>query len=152
MDEQEPVEVHMREALREAPPATVRFYEGLEMLAQKPGMAANFGWCLAQLAGAPDYEAQFRGMIEFLMAYEHAGLENSLDAIEEESGIPVILAADGMRTREGRVVGLLAASERRVGHFTGVACGEIDSAGEQFMVVDLNIDNPGIAIITELQR
>lgn len=152
MYEQEPVQVPMREALREAPSATVRFYEGLQMLAQTPGMAANFGWCLAQLAGEPGYEAQFRGMVDFLRRYEEAGLERALDAIDEVSGIPVILAADGMGTREGRVVGLLDARERGVGHFTGVAFGELDSSGEQFMVVDLNIDDPGIAIITGVQR
>lgn len=147
MYEIEPV----REAFRDAPSATVRFYEGLKMLAQAPGMAANFGWCLDQLAGEPDFEAQFRGMVEFLALYEEFGLETAQDAIDDESGIPIILAADGIGEHQGRIVGILAADEERPWHFIGVACGEVDNHGEKFMVVDLNIDDPGIAIITEIQ-
>ena len=141
-----------REVYTDEAAATVRFYEGLRALTRIPDLAQNFGWCLAQLAGAPDFEAQFRGMVNFLMDYQRFGLDEALSAAESVSGIPITLAADGRGTFPGRVVGLLGADEARRGHFEGVACAELDSSGEQFTIVDINVEDPGVAIIMEAQR
>jgi hypothetical protein len=132
--------------------AAERFYEGLTVLADIPGVAANFGQCLTRLASEPDFERVFSGMVVFLRTYHQFGIEEAQRAVGDVSGIPVTLAADGMGTFSGRVVALTGASDEEYGKFTAVACGELDNSGEQFMTVDLRLSDPGVAIIRETQR
>lgn len=140
-----------RKAVVDEATASARFYDGLSELARMPGVAANFGWCLAQLAGERDFEAQFRGMVGFLYAYQQHGLDTALTAIENVQGIPVdVVQREGSQgdgeafTREGRLVGLVGADERRLGRFIGIAFTEIDnSSDEAFVPVAIDVEAPG---------
>lgn len=141
-----------REAVVDEATATAQFYDGLRELTRIPGMAANFGWCLAQLAGERDFEAQFRGMVGFLDAYQQHGLDTALTAIEDVQGIPIdVVQREGRQgdgeafATEGRLVGLLRADERRLGRFLGIVCTEIDNSGEAFVPVAIDVEVPGVA-------
>src|SRR5690606_7533201 len=136
--------------------ATARFYDGLRELTRIPGMAANFGWCLAQLAGERDFEAQFRGMVGFLDAYQQHGLDTALTAIEDVQGIPVdVIQREGRQgdgeafAREGRLVGLVGTDESRLGRFLGIVCTGIDNSGEAFVPATIDIDAPGVAQVLQ---
>jgi hypothetical protein len=129
--------------------ATVQFYDGLRELARTPGMAANFGRCLAQLADQPDYAAQFHGMLGFLEEHQAHGYDMALRAVEGVQGIPVDVVQQGgtpseTYVRAGRVVGLLGADRERAGKFLGVVCTEVDNSGEAFVPAEIDIHALGV--------
>lgn len=140
---------HYREDSEQA--AREQFYNGLRVMASIPGHAQNFAWCLERLAGAQDYEAQFRGMMEFLRRLGRGGREEVEAAIEASTGIPVTVTHYVGQRRvdesQGHIYGLLGADYNNPHMFYGVAVTEIK--GREY-IISVNIDTEKPETVTHV--
>ena len=147
MTSRESMESREREPKREVyiDEQTARFYAGLRQLARAEEMGQNFGYCLVQLAEAPDYKELFGSMLQFSRLYRREGTRRALEAVEEGAGIPVdVVQPVRDEIKPGRIVGLFGFHHHGLpGTFDGVAYAESVGSEGEFVPVVISVDDIG---------
>jgi hypothetical protein len=122
------------------------FVAALRAMSVDPeALAMNFGWCAAQIVGAPDAPAKIRGMLEFALAYRQAGMEAALGVLRANVGVPVrvISGEDGVgkRLTPGLIIGLVGVEQDpRETFFNGVALVRSTRGRERLVAVTIGTD------------